>query len=317
MGPFLLRRVLSLVPVVLIVTALSFTLVAVMPGDAALAGAGIQQNGVSAEQLAALRAEMGLDQPPLTRYLSWLGHVFTGDLGRSFRTDSPVSDAVFARLPVTLEVGLFAIALAVLLGGLAGVLMALRAGRASDVLLTVVSFGGIAIPPFWLGALLVMAVSLMWGLLPPAGFVPFSEDPAQHFALLVLPVITVAVAPAAILARQTRAAVLDALGQEYVLAARARGGGRRQVLRRHVLKNAAVPVISAAGLQVGGVLGGAILAETIFSVPGVGLLLVDSISARDYPVILGLLVVLSVLVLLVNLLTDVVYALVDPRIRYD
>ncbi|GMA24188.1 glutathione ABC transporter permease [Luteimicrobium album] len=314
---FIGRRIVALIPVVIIVTALSFMLVTVMPGDAALANSGIQQNGVSDAALAQARAELGLDKPPLQRYLSWLGGLLHGDLGTSFRLNTPVSHAVFSRLPITLEVGLLAILLALVIGGILGVVMALRANKTTDVLLTVVSFGGIAIPPFWLGALLVFVVSLTWGLLPPSGYVAFADDPVKHLQLLVLPVITVAVAPAAILARQIRGAVLDALGQEYTVAARARGANRRRVVLHHVLKNASVPVISAAGLQVGGVVGGAILAETIFTVPGVGLLLVDSISGRDYPVILGLLVVLSSLVLVINLITDIVYAVVDPRIRYE
>lgn len=314
---FIGRRVVALLPVVLIVTAVSFGLVSVMPGDAALASVGIQQNGISPEQLEELRQGMGLDQPPLQRYLMWVGGLFLGDLGMSFRTGAPVSDLVFSRLPVTLEVGLTAIALALVVGVVLGAVMALHADKPTDVVLTVASFGGIAIPPFWLGALLVLVVSLMWGLLPPAGYVSFASDPVQHVQLLILPVITVAAAPAAILARQVRGAVIDALDQDYTIAARARGLGRGSLLSRHVLKNASVPIISAAGLQVGGVVGGAVLAETIFTVPGVGLLLVDSISSRDYPVILGLLVVLSTLVLIINLLTDVFYAFVDPRIRYE
>lgn len=314
---FIGRRILALLPVVLIVTALSFALVTVMPGDAALAGAGVQQNGVDQTQLDAARAALGLDQSPLLRYGNWLLGLAHGDLGMSFRLNAPVADAVFGRLPVTLEVGLIAIAIALAVGGATGIVMALRANKTADVVLTVLSFGGIAIPPFWLGALLVFVASLTLGLLPPAGFVPFFEDPAKHIQLLILPVITVAVAPTAILARQIRGAVIDALGQEYTVAARARGASSRRVIVRHVLKNASIPVISAAGLQVGGVVGGAILAETIFTVPGIGLLLVDSISGRDYPVILGLLVVLSALVLLINLLTDILYAIVDPRIRYE
>lgn len=311
---FILRRLVMMIPVVLIVSVIAFSLLYVLPGDPAVAILG--ENAGSRDTYLALRAELGLDQALYVQYWRWLERVLGGDLGKSIRTGEPVLVVLARRIPVSLVVGLAGMAVGLLIGIPAAIVSAMRPGSRIDSFATIVGLGGIAIPAFFEALLLIyfFAVTLRW--LPPSGYTPFMADPLLAVRMLVMPALVLGTHASAVIMRQGRAALLEVLEQDYIITARSKGIREHLVMTRHALKNAMIPIITIIGLQVGNLVSGAVLVETVFAIPGVGRASVDAIFFRDYPMLQGSVLLLTTAVLFANLLTDLAYAYVDPRIRY-
>ena len=306
MGVYVARRLLLLVPVLLGVSLASFGLLQFVPGDPALILAGEE---ATEETLTRIRQEHGLDRALPVQYLVYLRNIVRGNLGISIQSRQPVATLIAQRFPFTLKLACLAILVSAALGVVAGVVAATRRNSALDLAALLGSLVGISLPIFWLGLLmmLVFSVRLRWF---PAG----GSGTAAH---LVLPAIVLGAASSGVIARMTRASMLEVLRQDYIRTARAKGVTERLVVCRHALGNAMIPILTVFGLEFGYNLGGAVLTETVFSLPGVGRLIVEGIFARDYPVVQGAMLVVATTFVLVNLLTDVAYAFVDPRIRYD
>jgi len=312
--PYLIRRLGAMVPVLVVVSVVVFSLIHLTPGDPV---AIMLREESDPATLAALRHELGLDRPLPVQYFAWLARAARGELGRSIRTNQPVVEAIGQRLPVTLTLAGLATALALAVALPAGILAAVRRNSMADVLGTLLALSGVSLPNFWLAILLIFLFSVTLGWLPPMGYVSPARDLGAGLRSLLLPAITLGTAMAAVVMRMTRSSLLEVLQLEYVRTARAKGLGERPVVLRHALKNALVPVVTVVGLQAGALLGGAIITETIFALPGVGRLLVDAIFQRDFPIVQGVVLLLALNFLVVNLLVDVAYAWLDPRIRYD
>lgn len=311
---YLARRLLLMIPVAFLVTVAVFYLIHLIPGDPARVMLG---ESYTPAALAALHRQLGLDQPLPIQYLNWMGGVLRGNLGQSVHTGQPVTQAIAQRLPATLELGaaslLWSVAVAIPLGTLA----ASRRGSLIDWIATTVGVTGVTIPSFTTGLLLILviAVGLRW--LPAGGFVPLFQSPGDNVRDLVLPALTLGFFSAAVNLRFTRSAMIDVLNQDYIRTARAKGAGWIRVITHHALKNALIPVVTVIGLQVGNVIQGAIVTETIFAWPGIGKLAVDSIFSRDYPMIQGIVLTVTITYMVVNLLVDLAYAWLDPRISYS
>jgi len=312
---YIVRRLLTMIPTVFAVSIVTFSITFLLPGDPALAILG-QDQARDRVAYETLRRELGLDRPIPVQYLDWAGKALRGDLGISIRTREPVLQGILQRLPATLVLGFVALALALAIGVPLGVLSAVRANSRADIVGTIFAMSGVAVPSFWLGIMLIFLLSVWLRLLPPSGFVSPTQDPLLSLKLLAMPAFTLATAPAAVIMRQVRSSVIDVMRNDYIVTARAKGVRELTVLWRHALANALLPVLSIIGLQVGRILGGAVVVETIFSIPGLGRLTVDSIFTRDFPAVQGVVLVLSVTVLLANLATDILYAYADPRIKY-
>jgi peptide/nickel transport system permease protein len=315
MTRYLIRRALQMIPVLLLVSFVSFGLIFVLPGDPALAILG-EQNARDQQLYLQERAALGLDRPLPIQYLDWAGRVLRGDLGISTTSRQPVSALLEQRAGPTLELGILGLLLALLIGVPVGVVSATRPGSRFDIFGTILAMIGASIPHFWLGLLLILAFALWLRWLPPSGYVSPSQDLLTNLKLMLLPAIAVSGGSAAVLTRQVRSAMLEALAQDYITTARSKGLSAGAVTFRHAMKNALIPVITVLGLQVGLLIGGAVVTESIFSIPGIGRLAADSIFNRDFPVLQAIVLLLALTVLLANLLTDVAYAWLDPRIRY-
>jgi ABC-type dipeptide/oligopeptide/nickel transport system permease component len=299
-------RLLWIVPVVLGVSLIVFSIMKMVPGDVAQAIAGLDG---TAEDVELIRRDLGLDRPVYEQYLTFLWRSLHGDFGRSAVTKRPVVDEIGSRIGPTAELAIAAFAVSIVVGLITGIVSATKRYTIWDNLATLIALIGVSMPVFWLGLMLMLLFSVTLGWLPSSG----AGTPAQ----LVLPALALGSASTAIIARQTRSGLLEVLGQDYVRTARAKGLTERVVLVRHALKNALIPTITVAGLQVGFLMGGAVLAETVFARPGLGRLLVDSIARRDIPVVQTTIMLLSVTFVLVNLAVDLLYVKLDPRIQYD
>jgi peptide/nickel transport system permease protein len=310
---YLVRRLALMVPVAFLVSVAVFSLIHLTPVDPAELILGEEH---SPQAVAALRHELGLDQPLPQQYLTWIGRALHGDLGRSVRTDQPVAQAIAERIPNTLELGIAALAWSVLLAIPLGTIAALRRGSPIDVLATGFTVLGVSVPNFFIGILLILTLSVGLRWFPPGGYTPFSESILDNLHRLVLPAITLGTVTTAINTRFTRSSMLDVLNQDYIRTARAKGASWRQVIWDHALKNALIPVVTIVGIQVGSLLEGALVTETIFSWPGVGKLAIDSIFGRDYPIIQGIVLVIAFSYMLANLAVDMAYAWLNPRISY-
>lgn len=315
MWTYVLRRLgLSLLLLVLVATLL-FLSIHLLPGDPALLVLGGDAAQASPEQIARVRARLGLDRPLHVQYASWLGGVLRGDLGTSLLDDRPVAVDLAKRLPRTLQLVVPATVLATAVGVPLGMFAARRRGRLADPAASALALAGFSMPVFVVGMLLVVVFSLRLGWLPPTGYVPFGEDPGGFLRHLVLPVLALSAAPMATTMRMTRSSYLEEAQQDYARTARAKGLGEDRVAWRHVLRNALLPVVTVVGLQVGSMFAGAVLVEYIFSWPGLNTLLLGSLGTRDYPIIQGVVLLAAALFVLVNLVTDLCYAAVNPRIR--
>jgi peptide/nickel transport system permease protein len=303
---YLINRLALSVIVVFGVSILVFSMLHLVPGDPAVV---MLSESASGQDVERLRHDLGLDQPLWIQYTLYISHVVHGDLGRSIRLQQPVAELIAGRLPATLELAVTSLSLATLFGIAVGAISAVRRGRASDHLVMAAALLGVSLPSFWLGLLLILFFGLRLGALPIAG----NQD---GLLSLVLPAVTLAAVPTATIARLTRSGLLDVLGEDYVRTARAKGLNELAVIVDHALRNSMIPVITVVGVQFGVLLGGAVIVETVFAWPGVGRLLIDAVSARDFPLVQGIMLFISISFVLVNLLADVVYAYVDPRIRY-
>ena len=306
------RRVALAVPLLLGMSVLIFALMRVVPGDPATVVLGFK---ATPEGIRALREAFHLDEPVAQQYLRWLAGVTRGDFGLDFRQNEPIGRMILDRLPVTLELTLLAAACTALIGVPLGLFAGGRRGTAADRAALAVGLMGVSIPDFWLGIMLILGLSLGAGLLPSGGWVPFTESPLENLLHFALPALTLAVSRAAVLGRLTRAAVLDTMHRGFVQYARAKGLGEQAILFRHVLPNAAIPIITVLGLQVGYMLGGAIVVEMIFTLPGVGRMTLDAVLERNYPVVQSTVLVIGAMFMLVNLATDILYGVIDPRVR--
>ena len=309
---FVARRVLYSLIVLLGVTVVVFALVHLVPGDPVRIALGTRY---TPEAYEALRSASGLDRPILSQFFGYVGSALTGDLGVSFRNGDPVTVTLMERLPATLSLGLAGIVIAALIALPAGTYSALREGRLSDAIVRVTSQFGVSIPDFWLGILLIGLFSPTLGWLPTSGYRPLFSDPVGWLSHIILPGLTVGVVAAAIMTRYVRAAVLDVAAMGYVRTARSKGLSPRVVTFRHTVRNALVPILTITGIQLATLLGGVIVVEVVFAWPGLGRLVYNAVAARDYPVIQGAVLLIAVLFLAINLLVDVLYAVVDPRIR--
>ena len=334
MFKFLLVKLAQLVPTFIGVTIVAFAFIRLLPGDPILLMAG--ERGISAERYAELKAQMGFDRSLVAQYFDFLKGLLHGDLGNSLVTHSPVMDEFMSRFPATLELSLFALAFAVIIGLPAGVLAAVKRGKTLDHTVMGVSLTGYSMPIFWWGLLLIMLFSSTLGWTPVSGrisFLYFIDSVTGFMTIdsliagdwgaflsalhhLVLPAIVLGTIPLAVIARQTRSSMLEVLGEDYVRTARAKGLSNFRVIMVHTLRNALISVVTVIGLQVGLLLAGAILTETIFSWPGIGKWMIDAISRRDYPSVQGGLVLIAFIVMIVNLLVDIAYGVINPRIRH-
>jgi peptide/nickel transport system permease protein len=289
-----------------------FVGVRLLPGDPALALAGEEADPAT---LAAVRADLGLDEPLTVQYLSFVTNLFRGDLGTSIATGTPVSDLIATTLPVTLWLSAYALTVAVLVGIAAGVVAAVKRGRWPEWVANGFTLVGLSVPSFWLGilAILYLAVGLRW--FPASGYVPVSEEPLRGLYYLTLPALVLGTALAAVIMRQTRSSMLDTLSADYVRTARAKGLPERRVLTRFALRNSLIVVVTIIGLQLGGLVSGAVVTERIFGLPGFGKLTLDSVFTRDYPVVQAVVLVVTVVYIAINLGIDVLYSLINPRIR--
>ena len=310
---YILRRLALLVPVMLIVGTITFTLVQLTPGDPAAVMLGSE---ATPDQVAALREELGLDQPLYQRYPRWLSDVLRLDLGRSIFLNRPVSEAILDRMTPTLQLSLYALVIAIVIGVPAGVLAALNRNSFLDRALMLMAMGGTAIAGFFLGILLILlfAVTLRW--LPSGGYAALTEDPVQHFRSMILPSLAVGISIAGLPARLIRSTMLDVLHEDYIRTAVAKGLPPRSVAVRHALRNAMMPAITVFGYTLGDLLGGAVVVETVFSLPGMGQLVINSIARRDFPVIQGVVMATAAFYLLSSLLVDILYTFIDPRVRH-
>jgi len=312
---YLAQRLLSAIPTLVGVSILTFLFIRLLPGDAIAARLGTS-TALSPEQLASLRAYFGLDQPLHIQYWSWLASLFRGDAGYSIRTGRPVLVEIAERLPATLELAAAAALIAVSIGLPLGLLSAMRPRSRLDVAARVGGLIGLSLPSFWLGTLIVVLFSLYLRWLPnTGGYVDFVRDPLGNLKLLLLPAITLGLALAAAAMRMTRSAILDVLSADYVRTARAKGLRPAVVVRRHVLKNGLIVVVTLLGIQVGQLFGGAVVVEEIFSVPGVGRMLLTAIVQRDYALVQGGVLAIAILFVTLNIVVDLLYGYLDPRIR--
>lgn len=309
---FLLRRVGHALVVLLGVTIVVFAIVHLVPGDPIRIAMGTR---FDPDVYAALRAASGLDRPLPEQYVGYVGSAVTGDLGVSFRSGQPVTEILLSRLPATLSLALVGIVIALGMAFPLGIYSALHHGKPSDALVRAVSQIGVSVPDFWMGLLLILLFSSTLGWLPPSGYVPITEDPVQWARRVAMPGITVGLVAGSILTRYVRSSVLEALSMDHVRTAESKGLRRRVVLGRHVVRNALVPVLTITGTQLATMLGGLIVVEVVFAWPGLGRLVFDAVSARDYPLLQGAVLLIAAIFLLVNLVVDVLYSRVDPRIR--
>lgn len=312
MALFLIRRLIALVLTLLVASLVVFLVMEVLPGDPAAIMLGVNARP---DTLAAVRAELGLDQPAPVRYLAWLGGILTGDLGQSYTYSVPVSELIADRVGLSLPLALIAIALSTALAIPLGVLAAANRNRAADFGILGFAQLGIAVPNFWFAILLILLFSVRLGWLPAGGFAGWDAGIAAALRSLLLPAVALALPQAAILARVTRSAMLETLGEDYVRTARAKGLSPRRALWRHALRNALIPVVTIMGLQFSFLLAGTIIIENVFYLPGLGRLIFQAIAQRDLIVVRDLVVLLAGTVVVVNFLVDLLYALIDPRLR--
>jgi len=315
MTTYIIRRLLLMIPVLFLVTVGIFVIIRLSPGDPALTYAGEDKDPAT---IAALRVQLGLDQPLPIQYAAWLSRAVQGDLGRSFQTNQRVVAAIGERIPVTFELGLAALIISVSAALVVGILSAVRRNSAVDLLTTSVTLAGVSFPNFYLGLLLILlfAYVVPGHIFPPGGYVPFSQDPLENLRRMVLPAVTVATASLAVNLRQVRSSLLDVFGQDYIRTARAKGLPERVVVTRHALKNALIPVVTIIGIQIGAIIEGAIITETIFFIPGIGRLAVQAIPSQDYPIVQGVVLVSALSFMLSTLAVDILYAFLDPRISF-
>ena len=315
MTQYVIRRLLDLIFVLLGVSILIFLMLRLIPGDAVLIMLGANTD-ITPERVEALRRSLGLHLPWFQQYLQWLSGVVQGDLGRSIWTGRPVLDEIVGRLPVTLQLAGSALAVALLLSFPIGILSASLRGSFAEVTIRLLAILGLTLPSFWVGVLLLYAASIYLPQWPTIGYVPFAEDPRGNLARMVLPVIAVSLPMIAGLSRILRSSLLEVLSLDYVRTGKAKGLSRRVLLYKHALRNALIPVITVIGVQTGYLLSGVVVIEQVFAIPGIGRLIIGAISERNYPLVQGVILVITAFFVIINMLVDFAYAWIDPRVEY-
>jgi peptide/nickel transport system permease protein len=313
MGAFILRRILLSIIVLLLITILAFFLIHIMPGDPATIMLGMD---ASQEQIDALRKELWLDRPLVVQYGHWLFNAVQGDLGKSVIFREDVTGIIATRLPITIHLSFLALILGAILGVVAGIICAIRRGKVLDSVITLAANIGIAIPIFWLGILGIYSLGLKLGWLPIQGYTSPFDDFWLSTRKSIMPVICLAIPSIAVLARQTRSSMLEVVRQDYIRTAWAKGIRERSIVMKHALKNALIPVVTLLGIQLRTLVGGSVLVETVFNIPGMGRLLVNSVIMKDFIIVQACVLVIAIVVLMANLLVDISYGWLDPRIRY-
>ncbi len=317
MQAYIARRLLALIPTLFFASVIVFVTVRLIPGD--IIDLMMSQNDISAgkKDREALQAALGLDQPMHTQYVRWIGAIlFSGDMGKSLWQNTPVTEQILQRLPITFELGLLSLIVALSVAIPIGVYSAIRQDTAGDYITRSFSILMLAVPSFWLGTLVMVFPSIWWGWSPQIKFVPFSQDPLANLGQMIVPAIILGCSLSAITMRLTRTMMLEVLRQDYVRTAWAKGLSEGLVVWRHALRNAMIPVVTLIGLQAPILIGGAVIMEQIFVIPGMGLLLLEAVSQRDYPIITGVFLVVGLAVMLINLIVDLSYGLLDPKVRY-
>ena len=314
MTGIIVSRLLSALPILLIVSLITFAMIHLIPGDPAAAIAGLS---ATPEQIANIRHDLGLDQPLATQFVRWYGNLLHGDLGRSLLLGQPVLEATLFRLPVTIGLSLYALVITLVIGLVTGVLAALRQNTWVDQAAMMFAMIGISLPNFYLGLLMIILFAVDLGWLPSGGYVALWDDPLRWLAGMTMPAVSLALLLAGLLARITRSTMLEVLRQDYIRTARAKGLPRRLVVVKHALSNALIPIVTVIGIIVSLLISGSVVTETLFSIPGVGQLLTQAVLNRDYPTVQGGLLIVTALLVLVNIGVDVIYAFLDPRVRYD
>lgn len=309
--PKLARRLLLSIPTLLLVSMVVFSLLAVLPGDPVAAILGME---ATPEAAAALRLKLGLDDPLLVQYGRWLWAVLHGDLGRSFIDNTPVADALWQRLPVTIELAIGSFLVAVIIAVPAGILSAARPRGWANAIGTLIALFGMSVPHFWLGMLFIILFAVKLGWLPASGFVPLSVDWHANLVAMIMPMVVTGLRESAILMRMVRSSLLEVLNEDYIRTAFSKGLRDWQVVLGHALRNAMIPVVTASGLMVSGMLGGLVITESIFGIPGMGKMIVDAIFQRDYVTVQAGVLAATVMVVIVNLCVDLLYSVIDPRI---
>ncbi|WP_040339603.1 ABC transporter permease [Candidatus Blastococcus massiliensis] len=311
---YVLQRIPSLLATLFAVSVLTFLLTTLLPGDPALQILGAEN--ATPEAIRTVRADLGLDDPLPIQYINWLGDALTGDFGRSYRTNEPVANAILERLPVTAEIGLLAILIALICAIPLGMLSAYRAGQATDRAISGTSFGLLAVPNFMVAILLIFVFAVWLGVLPATGWVNFTDNPAQNLRSALLPALSLAIAEMAVYTRLLRTDMIATLQQDFVTMARVKGVSDRRILFRHALRPSSFSLMTVAGVQVGAIIGGSVVIETLFALPGVGRLLFDSVVQRDLVMVQGVALVIAVSYVVVNFTVDILYSFLDPRISH-
>jgi peptide/nickel transport system permease protein len=316
MRTYMLKRVLSLVPTLIGVTILVFLMIRFIPGTVVDQLIGTEGR-VDESTKAAMRAFFGLDQPVYMQYWNWVSGILRGDLGQSWRSGLPVGKMIFDRLAVTAELGLLALMISLLVGIPLGTLSAVRENTLLDHAARLISLFSLSMPVFWQAAMMILAFSLWFNWVPPVDFASPLKDPISNLTQMMLPAVALGTVVAAQVMRMTRSSLLEVLRADYVRTARAKGLAEGLVVRRHAFKNALIPIITVIGVQIGYLLGGAVVTEQVFTLPGVGRLVLDAVGQRDYPLVQGTILFIALLFMLSNLIVDLLYAYLDPRIRYE
>jgi peptide/nickel transport system permease protein len=314
MYPYVIRRVLWLIPTLWLVTLLVFAIVRLLPGDIVVLM--LSEQGYASDRTK-LERMLGLDRPVYEQYLRYVGRAICGDLGTSLWTREPVLDEIVRRLPVSLELAFLSMVCGLMIGLPAGILAAVRQDSWADYFFRTIAIGGLSIPGFWMATVIIVATSICWKWVPPMRFTPFLQDPLANLSQFVLPALILGCTLSASVMRMTRSVMLEVLREDYVRTAWAKGLRESAVIARHVLRNAMIPVATITGLHLSTLIGGTVIMESIFVLPGMGRFLLDAMTWRDYPVIQGVNLVLATGVIVLNLLIDLVYGFLDPRIRYD
>jgi len=312
---YTIRRLLDLGLILFGVSVLVFLMIRLIPGDAVeiMLGANTE---ITPQGLAALREKLGLNKPLVVQYWDWLSSAFAGNLGQSIWTGKPISEEILQRLPITLELTILALLISISLAIPVGVLTAYWRNSSAESIIRLLSITGVTLPSFWLGTLLIYLVFKLAPSWQTLGYVPFSENPGGHISRLILPVITLSLPILAGLSRLLRSSLLDILGQDFIRTARSKGLSERVVIYKHALRNALIPLVTVIGIQVGYLFGGAIVVEQVFAIPGMGRLILGAISERNYPLIQGAILLVTMAFVLINLMVDLIYAKLDPRVEY-
>ncbi len=315
MQAFVVRRLLALFPTLLFTSIIVFTSIRLIPGG--IIDLMLAQNDISTgKDRALIESALGLDEPIYTQYFSWMGAVLQGDLGRSLWQNVPVTEQLAATLPITFELGFLALVVALTVAIPIGIYSAMRQDTAGDYIARSFSLLMLAIPSFWLGTLVMVFPSVWWRWAPPLQYTPFLEDPIKNLSHMIVPAILLGLSLSAVTMRMTRTMMLEVLRQDYIRTARAKGLSENLVVLRHALRNGLIPVVTLVGLQAPMLVGGAVVLEQIFVVPGMGLLLLEAVFQRDYPVVTGVFLVVGVAILSINFLVDLTYGFLDPKVRY-